>query len=117
MSRLHLVRHARPLVDPAAAPHTWELDPAGLPDAAALATSLRLPTVAAWYSSPEPKAVGTARRLTDRPVAVIDELAEHRRGVHFSELTGDPPDLEAWAALGPPDVWVVPTGDGRSPLR
>ncbi len=26
MPRLHLVRHARPRVDPATPPHTWELD-------------------------------------------------------------------------------------------
>jgi broad specificity phosphatase PhoE len=92
MPRLHLVRHARSLVDPATAPHTWDLDPAGLPDLAALAVSGRLPTGAAWYSSPEPKAVATARGLTDRPVTVVDALAEHRRGVHWF---ADPDDFRA----------------------
>ncbi len=114
----------------------------------------------------------TARRLTHRPVEVVPELAEHRRGVHWfadpadfraavrrvfeaphervvpewepltalrerllpavrrilathpdgdvvlaghgtawtllvSELTGAAPDLDAWAALRMPDLWVV----------
>lgn len=172
MRRLHLVRHARPRVDPTLPPDTWPLDPAGLPDLAALAVSGRLPEDAAWYSSPEAKALGTARRLTRRPVLVVEALAEHRRGARWfddpaefrdavrrafkapdaaavpeweplahtrarlvpavrdlleahpdddvvlvghgtawtllvSELTGRPPDLEAWAALRMPDVWVV----------
>ena len=172
MLALHLVRHARPRVDPDAPADSWSLDPAGLPDLHALANSGRLPSDAAWYSSAEPKAVATARALTSRQVTVVEELAEHRRGPHWfedpadfrravrrafadpdvaavpaweplartrarllpavrrildrhpgddvvmvghgtawtllvSEISGEPPDLDAWAALRMPDVWVV----------
>lgn len=57
---VHLVRHARPLVEPGRPPHTWGLDPAGFDEVRALRESGRLPRRAAWLSSPEPKAVGTA---------------------------------------------------------
>ena len=53
---LHLVRHGRPLVDPATPPHTWPLDPAGLAAVDALRASGRLSADAAWFSSPEAKA-------------------------------------------------------------
>ena len=185
MPALWLVRHARSAVDPATPPHTWPLDPAGLPDLAALAVSGRLPRGAVWFSSPEPKARETARGLTDAAVTVVDDLAEHRRGVHWFErpeefgaavrrafadpdvpavpewepladardrvvtavqgildahpdddvvlvghgtawtvlvsaLTGARPDLDAWAALRMPDVWVLdrsslePAGGGAA---
>lgn len=172
MPALFLVRHGLSAPDPTAPPETWALDPAGLDDIDALGASGRLPEPAAWYSSPEAKALGTARRLTDLPVTVVPALAEHRRGVHWfadpaafraavrrafddpaaravpeweplavtrdrllpavrrlldahtatdlvlaghgtawtllvSELTGAPPDLDAWAALRMPDLWVV----------
>jgi broad specificity phosphatase PhoE len=172
MPQLFLVRHGLSLPDPATPPETWRLDPRGLADIDALAASGRLPAAAGWYSSPETKALETARRLTDRTVTVVPELAEHRRGVHWfadpadfraavhmvfddpderavpeweplaalrdrmlpvvrrilgdhpdddvvlaghgtawtllvSELTGAPPDLDAWAALRMPDLWVV----------
>ncbi|MGA8256007.1 MAG: histidine phosphatase family protein [Nocardioides sp.] len=74
---LHLVRHGRPLVDLALPAHEWELDPAGFDDVWALRE--RLPKVATWYSSPEPKAMQTASLLTDGPVGVIDGLREHVR--------------------------------------
>ena len=170
--KLFLVRHGRPVIDTATPAHTWELDPAGYADIDALALSGRLPADAVWFSSPEPKILATARRLTDAPVEVVPELAEHARGVHWfadpaefraavtrafenpeassvpeweplartrdrlvpavrriladhpdrdvvlagggtawtlvvSEHTGAPPDLEAWAALRMPDLWVV----------
>ncbi|MGN6576700.1 MAG: histidine phosphatase family protein [Nocardioides sp.] len=172
MPQLFLVRHGLSQPDPATPPETWGLDPEGLADIDALAASGRIPAAAAWYSSPETKALETARRLTDRRVTVVAELAEHRRGVHWfadpadfraavrrvfedpdtsavpeweplaalrdrmlpvvrrildrhpdddvalaghgtawtllvSELTGAPPDLDAWAALRMPDLWVV----------
>ncbi|QNN52147.1 histidine phosphatase family protein [Nocardioides mesophilus] len=173
MPRLHLVRHGRSAADPATAPDTWGLDPAGRGDLDALRDGSALPRGAVWFSSPEAKALETACWLTDTPVTVVPELAEHRRGVHWfadqadfraavrrafarpeeravpqweplsaardrlvpavrtllaahpdddvvlvghgtawtllvSELTGRPPDLEAWAALRMPDVWEVP---------
>jgi len=166
---LFLVRHGRPLVDRARPAHEWSLDPAYAGDVRALRTLL--PRRAAWYSSPEPKALGTARLLTDEPVTVVDDLREHERrsavwhddfesvvrrafadpdrpaatgwepladtrrrlvravtgilGEHpagdvvlvghgtawtvvRSALTGDEPDLEAWAGLAMPDVLPMP---------
>jgi broad specificity phosphatase PhoE len=116
MPRLHLVRHARPLVDPATPPHTWGLDPAGLPDLAALAVSGRLPDAATWYSSPEPKAAGTARGLTDQPVTVVDELSEHRRGAPWF---ADPADFRAAVrrVFTEPDVAAVPQWEPLAATR
>lgn len=76
---LCLVRHGRPLIDRARPAHEWELDPAGFDDVWSLRESGRLPTDAGWFSSPEPKAVGTAQLLTDREVSIIEGLREHRR--------------------------------------
>lgn len=76
---LHLVRHGLPRIDPTLPAHAWELDPAGYDDVWALRESGRLPGRAAWFSSPEPKALGTAALLTDATVGVVDDLAEHRR--------------------------------------
>lgn len=76
-TRLHLVRHGRPLVDRERPAHEWELDPAYADDVRALRPML--PAVAAWFSSPEPKALATARLLTDGPVEVVDDLREHER--------------------------------------
>ncbi|MGZ8736617.1 MAG: histidine phosphatase family protein [Nocardioides sp.] len=196
-ARLFLVRHGRSDVDVATPPETWGLHPDGLLDIEALGASGRIPDDAAWYSSPEPKALGTAHLLahlcgsdTDESatggttahecgcgaVMVVPELAEHRRAVRWfedadefraavrrafeepespavpewepladlgdrllpavrrildshpgtdvvlaghgtawtllvSELTGAPPDLDAWAALRMPDVWMVDRGE------
>jgi broad specificity phosphatase PhoE len=164
---LHLVRHGRPLVDRAVPASSWSLDPASYDDVWALRD--RLPPDAAWYSSPEPKAVETAQLLTDAPVGLVAGLREHERAAgwlddfadvvrrafarpdesaapgweplaacrdrvggavrpilaaHGSDdvvlvghgtawtalvaaLTGQPPDLERWAALALPDVICV----------
>jgi broad specificity phosphatase PhoE len=170
---LHLVRHGRPVVRPDTPAAEWELDPEGYPAIEGLRRSSRLPEGAAWYSSPEPKALETARRLTGQRVTVVDALREHERGptpwfddarqwralvrrafsdpdtsalegweplaatrdrllpavrrllaehrdgdvvlaghgtawtLLVAELTGEPPDLDAWAALRMPDVWTV----------
>jgi broad specificity phosphatase PhoE len=74
---LYLVRHGRPLIDRARPAHEWELDPAYADDVRALRP--RLPLHAAWFSSPEPKALATAQLLTDEPVEVVDDLREHER--------------------------------------
>ena len=74
---LYLVRHGRPLVDRSRPPHEWELDPAYADDVRALRP--RLPEHAVWFSSQEPKALATARRLTEAPVEVVDDLREHER--------------------------------------
>ncbi len=121
---LHLVRHGRPLVDPATPPHTWPLDPSGLAAVDALRASGRLPADAAWFSSPEAKARATAARLTDRPVTVVDDLAEHRRGVHWFD-SGEAFAAAVRSAFDRPDEPAVPEweplsldpgpGGGRGP--
>ena len=76
---LHLVRHGRPLVVPDRPACTWGLDPEGFDDVWSLRESGRLPGRAAWFSSPEPKAVGTAQLLTEGEVGVVEDLREHVR--------------------------------------
>ena len=76
---LFLVRHGRPLVDRSRPAHEWELDPAGYDEIWALRTSGRLPQHAAWFSSPEPKALATAELLTDGDVGVVEGLREQVR--------------------------------------
>jgi broad specificity phosphatase PhoE len=74
---LYLVRHGRPLVDPAVPAAQWRLDPTARSAIDVLRGSL--PRSAAWFSSPEPKALDTAKLLTDAPVTVLDALAEQHR--------------------------------------
>lgn len=76
---LYLVRHGRPLVVLGTPAAEWDLDPAGYDDVWALRSSGRLPTRAAWFTSPEPKAVQTAQLLTDSDVGVLADLREHER--------------------------------------
>jgi broad specificity phosphatase PhoE len=112
---LYLVRHGRPLVDRSRPAHEWELDPAYADDVRALRP--RLPAHAAWFSSPEPKALATARLLTDEPIEVVDDLREHER--HTTDCIGDfdevvrrafeHPDVSAYAG------WV-PLADTRRRL-
>jgi broad specificity phosphatase PhoE len=76
---LFLVRHGRPVVDRSRPAHEWELDPAAYDDVWALRSSGRLPVHAAWFSSPEPRALATAELLTDGDVGVVDGLREQVR--------------------------------------
>lgn len=164
---IHLVRHGRPRIEEGLPASAWELDPAGFDDIWALRESGRLPQDAAWFSSPEPKALATAHLLTDAEIGVVDGLREQVRDtadriedfagtvrrafeapdapahdgweplavtrdrvsavvrglvaehpardlvlvghgtawtVLVAELTGAPPDLDRWSALGMPDV-------------
>lgn len=84
---LYLVRHGLPLVDRSRPAHEWELDPAGYDATWALRESGRLPRGAAWFSSPEPKALGTAELLHDGEVGVVDGLRELER--HTTEWVED----------------------------
>ena len=77
---LHLVRHGRPLVDRTRPAAEWDLDPSGFDDVWALRESGGLPVGAAWFCSPEPKAVQTAQLLTEGDVGIVDGLREHVRG-------------------------------------
>jgi broad specificity phosphatase PhoE len=112
---LYLVRHGRPRVDPSLPASRWELDPSCEPDVVALRA--RLPERAAWFSSPEPKALGTARLLTDTPVTVVEDLREQERGATpwFGEA-------DAWRALvarafAEPDVAAYPGWESLSACR
>ncbi|WP_107704879.1 histidine phosphatase family protein [Nocardioides allogilvus] len=104
---LHLVRHGRPLVDPLRPAAEWELDPSGFDDVWALRE--RLPSRAAWFCSPEPKAQETAQLLTDSDVGIIEDLREHERAAGWFEDFGD----RVRAAFEQPDQ---PAAPGWEPL-
>jgi broad specificity phosphatase PhoE len=74
MREIYLVRHAETSPDPQRPPASWELTPAG--HAAALSLKGALPEIV--FSSPEPKALQTARHLTHLPLKIIEEFREHR---------------------------------------
>lgn len=76
---LYLVRHGRPLIEPGLLPSAWELDPAHFDDIWALRESGRIPADAAWFCSPEPKAVATAQLLTEGEVGIVEGLREQVR--------------------------------------
>jgi len=69
---LFLVRHGRPVIERGRPAEEWQLDPSTYDDVWALRE--QLPTRAAWFSSPEPKALGTAQLLTDAAIGVLDGL-------------------------------------------
>ena len=104
---LHLVRHGRPLITPGTPASAWDLDPASYDDVWALRD--RLPVRAAWFTSPEPKAVQTAQLLTDGEVGVLPDLREHERSGEwvedFAETVRrafehpDRPALDGWEPL------------------
>ncbi len=104
---LYLVRHGRPLIDRTLPAHEWQLDPAYADDVRALRP--RLPRHAAWFSSPEPKALATALLLTDEPVEVVPDLREHERHTtdwmdDFESVVRrafDQPELPAYAGWEP----------------
>lgn len=79
---LVMIKHARPLVDPARPGHQWRLSEQGRADAGRLAEALRTRGIARVYSSDEPKARETADVLAGAlgvPVMVADDLHEHDR--------------------------------------
>ncbi|WP_244932276.1 histidine phosphatase family protein [Nocardioides sp. W7] len=108
---LFLVRHGRPVVDPATPAASWELDPAGFDDVWALRD--RLPQGAVWFTSPQPKAVETCQLLTDDEVGIVDGLREHQRGAAWVD------DLPAAVrrAFAEPDVPAVPGWEPLAVLR
>jgi broad specificity phosphatase PhoE len=107
VTRLTLIRHARSAADPSVAPARWGLAPEAAAGLTALRSSGLLPAAAAWYSSPEPKAVATAAGLTDRPVALVDDLREAERGPTWFD---DPAEFVAAVrrSVERPDVAAVP---------
>jgi len=128
---LDLVRHGRPRPDPQLPPERWELDPAGFPDLRALAAARRVPDGVPTFSSPEPKALATAHVLAHpdrrvdparahqcscRAVAVVEELAEHRRGPRWFD---DPDEFRATVrrAFADPLTAAVPEWEPLADLR
>ena len=77
---LLLVRHGRPRAVRGEPATTWSLDPTAYADVRALRDRLPGPGEAAWWTSPEPKALQTARLLEADDLHVEPDLAEHRRG-------------------------------------
>lgn len=76
---LYLVRHGRPIIDPAVPASTWVLDPAHEHEMTDLARRAPWPADAVWFTSPEPKARRTALLLAGREVPVVEDLREHDR--------------------------------------
>ena len=115
---LHLVRHGLPAIVPGVPAAEWELDPSGYDDVWALRASGRLPERAAWFCSPEPKAVQTAQLLTDGDVGVLPDLREHERTGEWVEdfpavvrrafAHPDEPALPGWEPLSACRDRVVP---------
>ncbi|MFE7503714.1 histidine phosphatase family protein [Promicromonospora sp. NPDC057488] len=76
---LYLVRHGRPIIDPAVPASTWVLDPEHEHQVADLASRAPWSADAVWFTSPEPKAQRTALLLAGREVPVVEDLREHDR--------------------------------------
>lgn len=116
---LHLVRHGRPLFDPTRPAHEWELDPTAYDEVWALRLSGRLPALAAWFCSPEPKASQTAQLLTDAGVGILDELREQERDagwhadfedrVRHAFADPDKPAAPGWEPLAATRARLLPT--------
>ena len=102
------MRHGRPLIDRSQPAHLWPLDPSYAGQVRALRP--RLPEHACWYSSPEPKALGTAVLLTDDPVEVVEDLREHER--HTTDWMEDFETVVRRAFAEP----ELPAYDGWAPL-
>lgn len=82
---LHLVRHGPPLIQPGRAASTWPLDPSRTSEVQQLLPVLRRRAPAAvWHSSDEPKAVATARLLTNEVVGTWPALREAHRSDWFA---------------------------------
>jgi broad specificity phosphatase PhoE len=82
VSDLILVKHSAPEIVPAIPAHEWRLSREGRLRSARLAERLRSRSVDALFSSPEPKALETARmasRLLEKPLEIVDGLHEHDR--------------------------------------
>lgn len=77
--QLHLVRHGPPAIDPASAAVSWPLADDAAGDVDMLRTSGVLARGAAWFSSPEPKALGTTALLGESNPTVLEDLREAER--------------------------------------
>ncbi len=107
MRRLSLVRHGRPVIDTDLPASSWPLAAAAVADVRALPTP-----VGTWFSSPEPKALATARAMTATDVTVVADLREAERLAGWFD---DPREFHALVrnAFAHPDRSPVP---GWQPL-
>ena len=88
MTRVWLIRHGPPRIDPDVAASRWPLSPEG--ETAVLAARERwaLPVDATWCSSPEPKAHRTAELLRGRAVDTVQDLREAGRPAVWQDGAG-----------------------------
>ena len=93
MSRLVLVRHSKPEIEPDKPASAWKLDEIGRRRSELLATGLRDFSPGVIWSSEEPKAVETAEIVAAAfgvPVRTADGLEEHHRdGVPYFPTQGE----------------------------
>ena len=75
---LHLIRHARPI--PSDQNRTrWPLHPSAPTEIRRLSDSIDIPDSASWYSSPELRALATARLLSGKEPTIVNGLHEQER--------------------------------------
>lgn len=92
MPKLLLIKHARPLVDPAVPSHEWGLSHEGRLQCATLADRLRPHAPTLIFSSDEPKAIETAELLSKHlnvPHQAAAGLHEHDRSNVAQMRTGE----------------------------
>jgi broad specificity phosphatase PhoE len=82
---LHLVRHGQPDVQRLLPAHEWRLAEQARGEMLALRESGALPASASWSSSPEPKAVETARFLADGEIVTVHAFREQIRSGNWLE--------------------------------
>jgi broad specificity phosphatase PhoE len=81
VTRIYLLRHASPAVQPGESPSTWHLSERGIEEARALAEVARGWGLASIYSSVQPKASATGAIIADAlgiPVRLVEGLEEQR---------------------------------------
>ncbi len=111
MTLLVLVRHGYPVVQPGVVAARWELSPDALPALRRLRRSGVLPLRAAWFSSPEPKAVATAETLWTGPITLVDALREAVRPATWYEDDAEFKAVVRRSVLRP----HIPVADGWEP--
>jgi hypothetical protein len=84
VTRIYLVRHASPRVEPGVPASRWRLSPAGIEEAYLLADIARTWQIDALYSSVEPKAQSTAAIIGDA-LALPVRIAEGFEEQHWDE--------------------------------
>jgi broad specificity phosphatase PhoE len=89
MTVLHLIRHGPPEVQRSVPPHEWRLSAAARDGMLALLESGVLPSGARWSSSPEPKAMETARFLADGPIVPVHGFREQIRPAGWLDSEAD----------------------------